>query len=148
MGYWDWLFGVPSEWSHKTYEAYKEYLYKFYRENIMKEDKVAEMPKHSTIRAVARKCPQVEEVLKGLFKEAFEEKEIELEDGQIYQYENGAYYLLVKGKSNAYFSIKWKLINITERNYCWGGWLIENDIKRGIKERFTPCPHATITVKE
>ena len=90
---------------------------------------------------------EVEKTLKGAPK-----KEIELKDGQIYQYNDGfsdeKYYLLVKHEGNTYFTTEWKLINIINNHYCWGGWLIENEMKLGIKNNFTPCTDATITVKE
>lgn len=105
-----------------------------------------EMPDKNTVLAVARKCPDAEEVLKGLFPEAFEEekKEIELESGQIYEY----------GTSNTYYLLtcfamgEWTLTNLDSKNSYW---CYKNPIHltiNMIKKHFTLCPDATITVKE
>lgn len=114
---------------------------------IYKMKEKVEMPSNERIRAVARKCPVAEEVLKGLFPEAFEKKEIEieLEDGQIYKTTTFQinYYLLVKSGDGC-----WKLTSVSELGHYWGGWQSENNMKYSIQTYFTLCPHATITVKE
>lgn len=119
----------------------KEEIMQIYKENKMKER--VEMPNKSTVLAVARKCPDAKDVLKGLFPEAFEEKEIELRDGQIYlNRTNNWYYVLHQ------HGFDWKLINIKYPSSFWGGWESKNGMKNVIADKFTLCPNATITVKE
>lgn len=114
------------------------------KENKMKEK--VEMPDKSTVLAVARKCPQVEEVLKGLFKEAFEEekKEIGLKDGQIYKRQNKYFLLRLSG-----WDRKWDLSWLQKEHGYWASRK-ENDKMKNmiITHGFTLCPHATITVNE
>ena len=110
----------------------------------MKDKNKVEMPDKSTIRAVARKCPDAKEVLKGMFPEAFEEKEIEIICGQIYKHTiTGHYYLLT-----SFAGSEWTLTNLDSKNSYWCYKTSSQQAKRIIEKHFTLCPNATIIVKE